>query len=136
MYTPWNSSTMNVSDRAFPKIPMHIFLLNLFWLNKEIFIPRTLFIGYCTVTGFGLTKFHSYSHTYALLRADVEVMRDEDCQNAFHQYKRRLPVNIAPTMLCAGGGAQDACQVSTTRIHNGLRDGRHISGILHAFVSY
>ena len=134
---------MNVSDRAFPEIPfschIHIFLLNLFWLNKEIFIPRTLFIGYCTVTGFGLTKYNSFSHTHALLRADVKVMRDQDCQNVYHRIimKKHLHFNIAPTMLCAGGGAQDACQVSTTRIQNKLQNGRYYTRItVHCTVKY
>lgn len=37
--------------------------------------------------------------------ANVTILTQEDCQNRFTGYK------IHPTMLCAGGGETDACQV-------------------------
>ena len=37
--------------------------------------------------------------------ANVTILTQEDCQSRFTGYK------IYPTMLCAGGGETDACQV-------------------------
>jgi hypothetical protein len=69
-----------------------------------------IFLGDCTVSGWGYNKSSGGMMPQHLQAANVTILTQEDCQSRFTGY------TIYPAMLCAGGGETDACQVYDTTV--------------------